>query len=565
MKAPLPADESQRLEALRQYAILDTLPEVAFDDLTLLAAQICQTPIAVVSFVDEARQWFKSRIGLDAQETHRDAAFCAHAILHKDEILEVRDASLDPRFSDNPLVTSDPNMRFYAGTPLVVHDGHALGTLCVIDRVPRALSEAQRQALQVLGRHVVTLIETRQIIAARQRAEDALRQANAWQQTILDSAALSIIATDSQGVIRTFNRASEKMLGYRAEEVVGSPMPPIIYDAQEVRRRAAELTRELGRVIEPAFEVFVAKARSGTPEEREWTYRRKGGTLFPVRLTVTAVFDAAGQIIGFMGIAADITERKRADELLRQSHEDLRAAMEQAQQADRIKSAFLATMSHELRTPLNSIIGFTGILLQGLAGGLNAEQAKQLGMVQNSARHLLALINDLLDISKIEAGELRVEREPFDLQASMAKVIGIVMPLAERKGLTLRFEVAPALGQAVGDARRVEQVLLNLLNNAIKFTQQGEVGLSAELHGDAAQIRVADTGIGIKPDDMKTMFKPFRQIDDGLARNHEGTGLGLAICQRLAELMGGEIRAESEWGKGSTFSFTLPLKGPVTP
>ena len=298
-------------------------------------------------------------------------------------------------------------------------------------------------------------------------------------------------------------------------------------------------------------------------------------------------FDVRGQPVpeGVFMLSIDITERHEAETALRELNEslelkvterttELQVALVHAEAADRLKSAFLATMSHELRTPLNSIIGFTGILLQGLAGALNAEQSKQLGMVRSSARHLLELINDVLDLSKIEAGQLEVRATPFDLRASIERVTATVKPLAETKGLTLVVDASPALNEMVSDQRRVDQILLNLLNNAIKFTDRGSVTLTAGLVQDfqatpeslpqsAVRVCVTDTGIGIKPEDLSTLFQPFRQIDSGLTRVHEGTGLGLAICRRLTKLLGGEISVTSEWSKGSAFTVILPLQPPV--
>lgn len=237
---------------------------------------------------------------------------------------------------------------------------------------------------------------------------------------------------------------------------------------------------------------------------------------------------------------------------------ELEAAMEKAREADQLKSAFLAAMSHELRTPLNSIIGFTGIMLQGLVGPLNEEQTKQLGMVRDSAHHLLSLINDVLDISKIEAGQLEMDPETFDVREAIDRARRTLAPLADKKDLPIEVRTLPDDAAVVGDRRRVEQVLINLLTNGLKFTENGSIRIEGRIAGGMVEIDVADTGIGIRPEDMGKLFKAFQQIDTGLTRRYEGTGLGLSICKKLVEMMGGRIRVDSTWEKGSTFTFTLP-------
>lgn len=262
--------------------------------------------------------------------------------------------------------------------------------------------------------------------------------------------------------------------------------------------------------------------------------------------------------------------RKRAEEELRKHREHLEEMVEErtaqlaiakgrAEEADQLKSVFLATMSHELRTPLNSIIGFTGIVLQGLPGELNEEQKKQLSMAYGSAKHLLALINDILDISKIEAGQVELTHTQFDMSALIQEVVKTLTPMAETKGLEMIVSISPQVGEIYSDRRRVEQILLNLANNAIKFTEQGEVRIEAQIVDGHLQVSVQDTGIGIKEDGMGSLFQPFRQIGNSRQRRYEGTGLGLNICKRLVDLMGGQIWAESEYGVGSRFTFALPL------
>ena len=260
----------------------------------------------------------------------------------------------------------------------------------------------------------------------------------------------------------------------------------------------------------------------------------------------TSLLEAANE-----NLSAEIEERIQA-------LNELVIAKEKAEVADRLKSAFLATMSHELRTPLNSIIGFTGIILQEIVGPLNDEQKKQLNMVRGSSQHLLSLINDVLDISKIEAGQLQVASENYDLRQTIEKAVESARPLAGKKGLELTSAISSEIETTTGDRRRVEQILLNLISNAIKFTEKGSVKIECEPEEDYVTIRVIDTGIGIKNEDMETVFQAFQQIDSGMTRKYEGTGLGLSICKKLVELMGGKIWVISVLGSGSTFAFSLP-------
>lgn len=391
----------------------------------------------------------------------------------------------------------------------------------------------------------------------RHRAEAAAESERTFSDTMIESMPGVLYLYDTNGRFLRWNKNFERVSGYGAAEV--ARMHPLEFFAVEHRPDIERKIREVFDCGESSVEA---------------PFRAKDGRTTPYFFTGRCVELDGRQCL--VGVGIDISERKAAEAALRELNanlehkvvertEELRASLVRAEAADRIKSAFLATMSHELRTPLNSIIGFTGIVLQGLAGPLNAEQSKQLGMVRGSARHLLELINDVLDLSKIEAGQLEVRREPFHLREALERAAATVRPLAEKKGLELVTRIAADLGEVIGDRRRVEQVALNLLNNAVKFTETGRVTLEAARRGDGTvRVCVADTGIGIKPADLASLFVPFRQVDSGLSRQHDGTGLGLAICRRLVTLMGGEIDATSEWGRGSEFVVLLPLQPVAT-
>jgi len=412
-------------------------------------------------------------------------------------------------------------------------------------------------------------------ITERKQAETRLAESEQKYRQLVELANSIILRWNTAGKITFLNEYGQRFFGYAADEiigrhVVGTIVPPTDTAGRDLNEFIAEVCAK-----PDAFDRSINENM------------RRGGRIVWIAWSNRVLRDSRDQVVEILSVGTDVTKQHQAESALRVLNQtlelevagrtaDLQAALVRAEAADRIKSAFLATMSHELRTPLNSIIGFTGIILQRLAGPLNVEQEKQLGMVQRSARHLLELINDVLDLSKIEAGQLEVHAAPFPLLDSLERVLALVRPMAEKKGLTLAIVAPPDLGEMTGDRRRFEQILLNLINNAIKFTLHGGVTVTAGILPDhrtlpedaprpVVRVRVTDTGIGIKPGDLAALFQPFHQVDTGISRQHEGTGLGLAICRRLATLLGGDIYADSEWGKGSEFTVILPLQKPIAP
>jgi PAS domain S-box-containing protein len=393
--------------------------------------------------------------------------------------------------------------------------------------------------------------------AASARAQAALRASEARLRQIVDLVPHMIFVRDREGRFLLANRAIAEAHGTTVAGLVGRTQAELGLNGELL----PAWREEDRKVIDEGVVSFVA----------EEPFRDASGGLRFLQTTKVPLLLEDGVTRAALGVGIDVTERKRADDELRtyRNHledlvkvrtAELAVAKEKAEESDRLKSAFLATMSHELRTPLNSIIGFSGVLMQGLAGPLNEEQKKQMGMVCGSAGHLLALINDVLDISKIEAGQLTFATETFDLPASLANLVRSAAPLAEKKGLSLGHEIGSEVGEMTSDRRRVEQIVLNLLSNAVKFTDHGSVKLACTADDERATIRVVDTGIGIRAEDLDMLFRPFRQVDAGTSRHYEGTGLGLSISRRLAELLGGSIDVESEPGRGSTFTVVLPLR-----
>jgi PAS domain S-box-containing protein len=385
------------------------------------------------------------------------------------------------------------------------------------------------------------------------QAEEDVRKNKELLQSIIDNSPAVIYLKDTNFGYLLINNLFENLFNISRNEIVGKSDYDVFPKDEANTFRVND-----SKVLE-----------SGIPLELEETILQADGphTYLSMKFPLT---DSHNIPYAVCGISTDITERKKIEEELNEHREQLETlvdertaeltdAKEQAESADRLKTAFLASISHELRTPLNSIIGFSGILLQKIAGPLNNEQSKQLNMVKDSSQHLLALINDVLDISKIESGRLELISESFNIKKVIAESIKSLMPLAEAKNLKIDVCVSKEVGTITGDSWRVKQVFIHLLDNAVKFTEKGKVTIRSKVVHNHLETSITDTGMGIKPEDTGSLYQRFTQVDTGLARVKEGTGLGLALSKKLVEMMGGTISVQSEWGTGSTFTFTLPL------
>ncbi len=488
---------------------------------------------------------------------------------------------------------------------------------------------------------------------------------------------VSVISTNPEGLITFFNTGAEKMLGYSRREMIGIETPSKFHLASEVEAYSRELSVKYGRTVQ-GFETFIAEARQKGFDEHEWTYVRKDGSKIPVNLVVTVIRGSQNQITGYLGVAADLTERKKAEEstaklaaivessedaifskdldgiiqswnhgseklfgytadeiigqkvsilipegreaefeeLMRRIRNDisiqqyesvrlrkdgtqvpvsltisplhdskgnllgasvtardmtaqrqiqinLQRSRDEALEASRLKSEFLATMSHEIRTPMNIILGMAELLGET---DLDETQREYISKLRTGGDALMNLINDILDLSKIEAGSMEIESLPFRLQDLVSRTVEMFTERTAKKRINLHADIRPNLPERVmGDSTRVQQILINLINNAVKFTEKGEIKVSLEAGAADRSGRipvtfsVEDTGVGIPAGKLHKLFKPFSQADSATTRKYGGTGLGLSICKRLVELMGGQIAVTSHEHQGSVFSFTLPM------
>jgi signal transduction histidine kinase/ActR/RegA family two-component response regulator len=385
-----------------------------------------------------------------------------------------------------------------------------------------------------------------------EQRKNRLIKAGALQTAILTSANFSIIATDEEGIIQLFNVGAERMLGYKAAEVVNRIRPSDIHDPEEVMARARKLSLELGTVIAPGFEALAFKASREIEDIYELTYICKDGSRFPAIVSITALRDDYGDLIGYLLIGTDNSVRKRVES-------ELTRAMEAAEKANRAKTDFLSGMSHELRTPLNAILGFAQVLESG-APLPTPSQKRSIDQILKAGWYLLELINEILDLALIESGKLTLSREPVSLVEIMLECRAMIEPQAKKRGIVMSFPQFEFPHVVSADRTRLKQVLINLLFNAVKYNRpNGTVAIECTMRpSNVIRVSIRDTGLGLAPEQLAQLFQPFNRLGQE-ASVQEGTGIGLVVSKRLIDLMGGSIGADSEVDVGSVFWIELGL------
>ncbi len=518
-----PGNEQARLVSLRDLEILDTPAEERFDQITRLAAQIFDVPIALISLVDEDRQWFKSRVGLDVCETSREVSFCSHAILRREPMV-VPNALHDERFARNPLVVDAPAIRFYAGVPLTHSNGHALGTLCIIDVRPRTLDGAQLELLRTLADIAEREVRT---ISAEQ-ATQRLRESEDLYRSVIAAVEEGVIVRGEDGSIVACNASAERILGLPAKHILGrtSLDPP--------RRAVDAAGAPISDADHPAAVVLrTGKASSGVILGID----RPGAEVTWISVNAQPLIrDGESRPYAVVASFSDVTE--------------LRAVQQ-------MKDEFVSVVSHELRTPLASIRGALHLITEGDLGELSARLRRMVEIAASNADRLSCLINDILDAERLKSGKTSIDVREVDTAALMGHVIDELQPLADRVPVTLHL--TSCVKRALIDPDRIAQTLTNLIGNAIKFSPPGgSVHVSVMREGDDTVFRVVDEGRGISAGEVESIFERFHQVRLSDALEQGGTGLGLAICRGIVEQHGGRIWVESVVGEGSTFVFTVP-------
>jgi PAS domain S-box-containing protein len=441
----------------------------------------------------------------------------------------------------------------------LISAGEAMGALILMREQAQAGWEPEEMAQHRLLADMAAIAMGRMVLQEQFAAhirehEERERSFRLLVETVRDYA---IFMLDADGNVASWNAGAERIKGYSADEIIGLPLETF-YEQED---------RERGH---PRHELRIA-AEEGQYQEEGWRLRKDGGR-FRAHVTITALRDGNGRLVGFAKVTRDLTERLESEVELADLLRREQAAREEAERANSTKSDFLATMSHEIRTPINAIMGYTDLLELGIAGALNEAQHAQLGRIRSSSNHLLGLIDDILDMSKAEAGRMELQTGRAAAGHAVSSALALIRPQAAARSVELVNECPrDAQAEYCGDEDRVRQILVNLLSNAVKFTPEGgrvsircnpvagaDPGMALPGNGPWVRFDVTDNGIGVRDDEQDAIFQPFLQASSGHTREHGGTGLGLTISRQLARLMSGEVTVRSEVGHGSTFSLWLP-------
>ncbi|MEQ8239594.1 MAG: response regulator [Cyclobacteriaceae bacterium] len=535
MKALYPCNETDRIKNLRSYEILDSSRDSSFDNIATLASQVSDCPIALISLVDVDRQWFKSTVGIELNETQRSISFCAHTILTPEKPLIITDTQKDERFQKSPLVCGAPNIRFYAGFPIVTEEGYCIGTLCVIDQKPRKINGNKKKMLHLLSTQITNLLTLH-------RKKNNLNVLS----KIVNQSNNMIVVFDNKYNYEYANPMFVKRSGYTLKEIIGKNAMDILIGSETDMKDIEAL--------------LISAHESQEEKEKEICLQPKSGESFWVKIAFKMVYDEHHRVRKHIGILMDINEFKIKQQQLIQ-------AKEEAQEGARMKEQFLSNMSHEIRTPMNGIIGLSNILLEDHS--LSTKDMKLVSHINYSAESLLRILNDILDYSKINAEKLTFENINFDLIKVFDELKGSFGLIAKEKGLDFQVKIDKKIPKFVaGDPTRMNQILRNIVGNAVKFTELGGIYIQVDLieynmEGPVLEVCVSDTGIGIPKSQLKTIFNEFEQGRDYISSKYGGTGLGMSIANRLVERFGGILSVSSQEGVGTDCKFSLQLNNPI--